>query len=372
MATNMVLSSRSVTYSMVEGLVQSDPPKYDMLERKAAEYQMALRRNTRPYSFLLFFFPVLLIIIWLFFIESPLILVLSVAAYIALIVFTVYARFRADTGYRELSVKFGYYLIHSDYSVYTMKTAVVVLAVLLFIMIDSLRGINQSDFFILILVFIVAYFFVNVFSPRFMRYNRMAADISSPIASALSKISSSVDMPPYTVRVVKEKKMKVANAYCTGFLRNRIYVTDYLLENLKDDEAIVILAHELGHVFYRHNLKTLMLTFLLLFASAILFFSFLFLPISEYTALTTQGGVLLFILGIPVIVPAVKRGYELQADMFASRFKSEDDSVNALKKTSYLNMTPLGSSGSLTHPPMYMRLDRIRKAIKMRDLKDVS
>ncbi len=355
---------------MIESLIRSNPPDYDELERRSVDYILALRKVTRPFTFLLFLMPIALIFIWLFFIESPVALALSVSAYVLLAFFAVYSRYRAEKKYRELTVNFGYYLIHSDFSVYTIRVASLVLAVLIFVLIETYHGFNQQEFFYVILAFIAASFLLNVFSPRFLRYERMATEIQSPsIQSEIERIAASGMIRNFSIKVVPEKKMKVANAYCTGFIRNRIYVTDYLLENLTEDESIVILAHEMGHVYFRHNLKTLALTFLLLFASAVLFFSYLYITDPLYSVLLTQGGVLLFIIGIPIIVPSVKRGYELQADMFASGFKSEEISVNALLKTNYLNLTPMVASGGVTHPPLPTRIDRIRRAIRVRDLR---
>lgn len=355
---------------MVESLVRSDPPDYDELERKSVDYIQNLRRITRPFSILLFLMPAALILVWLFFIESFYALLVSVAVYILLVVVSIFARYRAEKKYRELVVNFGYYLIHSDFSVYTIRVASVVLSILIFILVETYRGFNQVEFFSLVIAFIVISFGLSVFSPRFMRYERMSKEIGSQtIKDGVTNISDSTDLPRFALRIVPEKKMKVANAYCTGVLRNRVYVTDYLMDNLSESEMLVIIAHELGHVFYRHNLKILVLTFFLLFASAGLFFSYLYISIPLVSALMTQAGIFLFILGVPALVPSVKRTYELQADMFASRFQSEETSVNALLKTSYLNLTPMQASGGLTHPPLPIRINRIRRAIKVRDLK---
>jgi len=355
---------------MIEDLIRANPPQYDELEKRSIDYIQHLRGATRPFSILLFLMPAVLLIIWIFFIESVLLLGLSVAIYIATVLVAIFARYRTEKRYRELTVSFGYYIIHSDYSMYTIRMASIVLTVLIFVLVETYRGFNQIEFFSVVIAFIVVSFILSVYSPRFVRYEKMSTQIQSEvIRSGVSHIASSTSMPEFTIRIVPEKKMKVANAYCTGILSNKVYVTDYLLENLTENEALVILAHELGHVIYRHNLKTLALTFFLLFASAVMFFSYLYISNELASALLTQAGIFLFILGIPALVPAVKRGYELQADMFASRFQTEEAAVNALLKTNYLNLTPVQASGGITHPPLPIRINRMRRAIKMRDLK---
>lgn len=47
-------------------------------------------------------------------------------------------------------------------------------------------------------------------------------------------------------------KNKTANAVVSGFFKKRIFVTDYLMENLSRDEIEAIVAHEIGHIKKGH------------------------------------------------------------------------------------------------------------------------
>lgn len=346
---------------MVESLVSSDPPDYDKLERISIDYFESMRTASRPFSILLFIMPVVLIFTWIVFPDTLWLLILSIMIYLVVIFLSIYSRFRVEKRYRALDCSLAYYITHSDSSVYTIRMASVVMAVLIFVLVETYQAFSQYEFFIVVNLFIAASLVLSIFSPRFWHYHRSSKpEISPEVQAKVEQIKNEVNMPNFALYVIPEKKMKVANAYCTGMLRNRVYITDYLVDNLTDAETTSILAHELGHAFHRHNLKTLVMTFFFLFASASLFFSSLYVPSLIISSILEEGGILLFILGIPVIIPMIRRGYEYQADMFSSRFTDEETAVNALLKTNYLNMTPLNLSGGATHPPLVARISRIR------------
>lgn len=353
---------------MVEQLVRADPPDYDRLERLSIDYTISMRSATRLYSVLLFLMPIALLFIWVFFIENLVLLVVSLAVYIVIVFMSIYSRFRVEKRYRDLQSSLLYYMTHSDSSMYNIRIAALVLAVLMFILLETYGSINQVDFFIVINVFILLSLVLSVFSPRFWHYGKGASqEINPEVSSKIDGIAHTDGMPRFTLHIIPEKRMKVANAYCVGMIRNRVFVTDYLVENLNNDEIVSIVAHELGHVRYRHNLKTLIMTFSLLFLSAALFFSYLYVSSALLSAMMAEAGIFLFILGVPALVPAVRRSFEIQADLFAAQFLDEETAVNALLKTNYLNLTPLQLSGGATHPPLVVRINRIKGSFRRRE-----
>lgn len=350
---------------MVENIVRSDPPDYDRLERMSIDYIESVRTVSRPFSILLFLMPVALMFIWILFIETLWLLVLSVSVYLVIVFLSIYTRYRVDKKYRELDCSLGYYLIHSDTSMYTIRIAALVFAILVFVLVETYRVFNQYEFFIIVNAFIVLSFILSIFSPRFWLYGkRSSPELPSEVTSMIERIRSETNMPDFTVHVIPENKMKVANAYCTGMIWNKVFVTDYLLENLSPQETASIVAHELGHVIHRHNLKTLVLTFTMLFASSALFFSYLYVSSPVLYTFLAEAGIFLFLLGVPAFIPAMRRRFEIQADMFSARFMNMDTTINALLKTNYLNLTPIQLSGGATHPPLPIRISRIKSSFQ--------
>lgn len=53
-----------------------------------------------------------------------------------------------------------------------------------------------------------------------------------------------------------------SNAYFYGFGKNkRIVLFDTLVKHNTTDEIVAIIGHELGHWYYSHNLKNIIITF---------------------------------------------------------------------------------------------------------------
>ncbi len=53
------------------------------------------------------------------------------------------------------------------------------------------------------------------------------------------------------------KAKKIANALVVGFLRPKVFISDYYLENAPPEEIEAIIAHEIGHLKYHHTIKRL-------------------------------------------------------------------------------------------------------------------
>lgn len=349
---------------MVEEIIRSGSPDYDKLEKISRDYFIELQRRTRYFSYLLFLLPFAIIIIGIDFFEYTIALVSAIAIYAGFVLFSVYVRYRTEKLYRNLDASYLYFLVHSDASLSTLRISAIIMVVLFFVYLQTLNLSDQMQLFVTMIVLISVVLMLNLFSPRFLRYSRSASKVSPEIMERMKVIEDSVELPNYIIHLVPERKLKVANAYCTGLFRNKIFITDYLLDNLTPDESVSILSHELGHAYYRHNLKSTLLTFSLLFLSAVLFYSFLYVSSVLVANILSILGILTFLVGIPLLVPSVRRIYEVQADLFSSRFVDEVTAVSALKKTNYLNMMPSNISGGATHPSLPVRIRYIEGQAK--------
>ncbi|MHB8788682.1 MAG: M48 family metallopeptidase [Desulfobulbaceae bacterium] len=170
------------------------------------------------------------------------------------------------------------------------------------------------------------------------------------------------------------KRSTRLNAFFTGFGRfRRIVFFDTLLEKLAPGEIVAVLAHEMGHYRLRHvfimlavavgqtgimfALLSRFITNPGLFAAfgmehlsvyaSLLFFGFLFTPISLFLA---------------VLVNGLSRRHEYQADGYgAATTGRPDDLISGLKKLSAANMAnltphPLYVLLHASHPPVLARI----------------
>jgi len=172
------------------------------------------------------------------------------------------------------------------------------------------------------------------------------------------------------------KRSSKANAYFTGFgKKKRIVLFDTLKNDLKTEEIVAVLAHEIGHYKKKHIIYSLLLSLLTMgitlyilslflgnmhlaealggnvasFHLGIIGFAFLFTPISE-------------VLGLAVNYYSRKNEYE--ADRFAAQFGLGEALISALKKISVqslsnLNPHPLVVFWYYSHPTLLQRIEKI-------------
>lgn len=193
-----------------------------------------------------------------------------------------------------------------------------------------------------------------------------------------NKIEQIADLSGYKAKSIfvmdGSKRSKHANAYFTGFgTAKRIVLFDTLLQTLRDDQVVSVLAHEIAHEKLNHIKKSMALSLgLLLFGFYIidlllnyepLFFAFGFDRTSYHGAL-----VLFSFASAPVtfwlspLFSMLSRIHEYEADAFAIKLvKTANDLKTALvelSKKSLSNFTPhpLYSFFHYSHPTLHERI----------------
>lgn len=169
---------------------------------------------------------------------------------------------------------------------------------------------------------------------------------------------------------------KIANAGIAGLLpKSRyIFITDSLLSNFTEDEIETIVAHEFGHIKYKH-----VLFYLFFSIGYIILYTFLYtltIPISEKLQISNIISNLLnafftlifFCAYFVIIFRYLSRKFEIQSDIFALDITKKPQSFkNALIKLSSINYIPKTTSKLIsifrTHPSVYQRLELINKFI---------
>ncbi|MBI4686500.1 MAG: M48 family metallopeptidase [Nitrospirae bacterium] len=177
------------------------------------------------------------------------------------------------------------------------------------------------------------------------------------------------------LRIDASRRSKHTNAYFTGIGRTkRIVLYDTLLDGMRSEEIIAVLAHEIGHWKKRHLFKTLfafeMFSFITLYltyrlsSSDFLLRLFSISPDTIFAKLVIIG----FLAGIvsmlfQPIANFISRRHERQADRVSYELTDDKDSmVSGLIKLSRENLSnlyphPLYASLYYSHPPV---LERIR------------
>jgi STE24 endopeptidase len=169
------------------------------------------------------------------------------------------------------------------------------------------------------------------------------------------------------------------NAYFSGLGRSkRIVLFDTLISGNSEAELEAVLAHELGHFKLNHILIGLLQTVVLLFLA---FFAIGFLCKQPWLlssfgiahaddALALVVCVLIVQMAGPVLGVVsnwISRRHEYQADDFARRMVGAEPMVSALVRlsrdnASTLTTDPLYALVNFSHPPVPLRVQRLRAA----------
>ena len=156
------------------------------------------------------------------------------------------------------------------------------------------------------------------------------------------------------------KRSTKANAYFSGFGRKkRIVLFDTLIDELSTNEIVAVLMHEIGHYRKKHIVSSMILSFfqtgVMLYLLSLLVSQPVFSQALGVENASFHIGLITFgILYSPVsmviglIMNAVSRKNEFQADNFAADFGMDAYLVKALKKLSINNLS------NLTPHPIYV------------------
>ncbi len=135
------------------------------------------------------------------------------------------------------------------------------------------------------------------------------------------------------------KDTKKANAGFTGLGKSkRIILSDTLLENFSEDEIAVVFAHEAGHYKYRHIVKNILLSTVIIFATFFICGNFYVLTIENmgYEKIYDLAAlpVLVFYLTLfsLIMMPLtnfISRKYEFEADRYALEVTGDIESFTS-------------------------------------------
>jgi STE24 endopeptidase len=209
-------------------------------------------------------------------------------------------------------------------------------------------------------------------------YNKFEPLPNGSLKGKILALAASAGIPAHQVYEVNmSARTNAVNAYVTGIGGNaRIVLWDTTLNKLKDDEILVIMAHEMGHYKEKHiyfeTAFGIVETFALLWAAYRLSGAFLgkfggvFGIRRDGRDLAALPVLLLMItlLGI-VLTPAenaVSRYFEHRADMYAMRLTGDGDAaIRAFQQIARDNLSPVKQPPLVewfrgTHPDLQDRI----------------
>lgn len=225
-------------------------------------------------------------------------------------------------------------------------------------------------------IFILGIFIVIIYiaAPKFLQLLWKSKPLENlELKNRIKAFADMHDIKYKDISVWQTGKARIANAGVTGIAPSlrKIFVTDALLENFTNEEIETIIAHEFGHIKYKHLLIYLVFS-LTYFSGYTMFYVYIF-PLWEKffgsssisEAIVT---IIFFAIYFVLIFRYLSRKFERQADLHAINSTGAPETFKqALIKLSYLNYVPQRIKRWLeifhTHPSIYNRLEFIGRAV---------
>jgi len=220
-------------------------------------------------------------------------------------------------------------------------------------------------------------FYSNLIVPLF---NKQTPLEEGSLRSKIEDFARKVDFRLDNIYMMDgSKRSSKANAYFTGLgPKKRIVLFDTLVKDLKEEEIVAVLAHEVGHNKKKHTTTGLVLGVL---QTAITLYLFsLFVGMDSF-AVALGGAEASFHLGLiafgilysPISTllglgsNLISRKHEYQADRFARENYNAEDLISSLKvlsKSTLSNLTPHPAYVFFhySHPPLLQRVRALRGA----------
>ena len=166
------------------------------------------------------------------------------------------------------------------------------------------------------------------------KFRQISPEAYPQVSSVLERSGIQI----HSIGFLPFSKLKIINAYQWGAKKKAVIaISDYLEEILTDDELAAIVAHELGHIKYRHFTKLVIALSVSPLVIINFYFFYSLFNVSQYLDEFLQALLLVALgflaLGVPILVlPWIRRRWEAQADLYAARLAGAEVFASALKK----------------------------------------
>lgn len=224
----------------------------------------------------------------------------------------------------------------------------------------------------LILPIIVSAF---IFAPLLMQFLWKTEPLAagSALKQKLERLTKQSGAKHKDIVVWQTSSLLIANAAVAGTLpwNRRIFLTDALLEYFTDEEIETVVAHELGHIRYKH-IQTYMLFSFFYLLSYPFFYVLIEEPLlthfGEPEILSALCSLTFLIIYFVFIFRYLSRRCEHQADLYAVRLTAKPEVFKtALMKLAVLNSVPKSIRRFFetfnTHPSIERRIEFVNRWI---------
>ncbi|WP_298278738.1 M56 family metallopeptidase [Ferroplasma sp.] len=226
-----------------------------------------------------------------------------------------------------------------------------------------IKLVDQYSYLIILNAFIIFIWGISANNPMvsiLIRKSKKLQDIF--INNEAAHLSEEMGIKEPEIYIINTND-RIANAFEVNRRESYVFITSYLMNVLDYNEIIGVLAHELSHIKLRHNQKTTFINFIFF----IVMINIISLAITSTNPLffyMTPLFFLILILFIMLVVPAVKRHNEVQADLNALKYVNKEYLIDGLKRISEIDKIPenVMKSLSLDHPSTEKRIQLIENS----------
>ena len=204
----------------------------------------------------------------------------------------------------------------------------------------------------------MAFFYSSLIVPLFNKQSPLEdGELKQKITTCAEQAGFNIDK---IFTIDGSKRSTKANAYFSGLGRKRrITLFDTLIDELTTDEIVAVLMHEIGHFRKKHIIGSMILSFIQagimlfifsLFVSQPVFSQALGVPDASFHIGMITFGILYSPISIitGLMMNAISRKNEFQADNFAASYGMSNALISSLKKLSVSNLS------NLTPHPIYV------------------
>ncbi|ELZ25270.1 M48 family metalloprotease [Natrinema limicola] len=250
-------------------------------------------------------------------------------------------------------------------TVLTIAIAIAVVGIGAFLALGSAVSVSRLGLVVTLCILVVAGFGL---SPYLLVLTRDHVPLEGQRRERIERLCAKAGYSPQGISLLEGESTKTANALVAGSLPGRRYVflTDHLLAACDDDELQAILAHEFGHVAGRHLWQRGALTGAVVGVWALIAPQF---GSGWFESTFSVVGLLmgLYVLYRVVLLGALARWQEFQADAYAARTVGREATIAALETLADANDVRLEAgflySLATHHPPIADRIAALRNGV---------
>ena len=279
---------------------------------------------------------------------------IETVALIPILLISSYLVFNLDVRYRKVKARYGMYVRNSISYLYIVVPFWIISGA-------DILSFGRSYLALIYMNVILSTALVGIaINIRVKVWKRNSKDIGSTnIVNGANEIAGKMGVKISGYRVVDWSKSRIANAFQAGITHYYIFVTNFLMENLSEEEEVAILAHEIAHAKMNHLKKTLVFVGFCTFTIGNGLFSLIVYILNYELKIGMLFGLVVSIFVTSyLLLPMLRRRYEKEADIVAARYTSPGLLADSLLKLSKLNHTPvsLPRYWNLSHPSTSYRV----------------